>query len=40
MLGHTSIKVTERYTHFAPGALRNVANATRPTVHGLCDRSI
>ena len=35
MLGHTSIKVTERYAHFAPGALRNVANATHPVVHQL-----
>jgi hypothetical protein len=35
MLGPTSIKVTERYTHFAPGALRNVVNATRPTVQQL-----
>jgi len=35
MLGHTSIKVTERYAHFAPGALRSVANATRPVVHPL-----
>ena len=40
MLGHTSIKVTERYAHFAPGALRNVATATRPTVHGHSGRSI
>ncbi|SRR6266542_3179531 len=35
MLGHTSIKVTERYAHFAPGALRSIADATRPVVHPL-----